>query len=194
MIDRFKAGINPPGSEDANEHDGLVTALPLILKQSPNLNLEQLHSCFHIMTQDPDAIKHHEAEAYLINEFIKGSEDPIEITKTHFKQNDMIANEIDAVINGKKSGKTASDLVRQFGWTCPMPGSFQGSLVSIIGAESYAGAIRETILSGGDCCSRSNLIGACLGAKFGIQNIPFEWLNQVDDIENILQKCVKLFS
>ena len=194
MMDRFKAGINPPGPEDANEHDGLVTAMPLILQQSPNLEMDKLKSCFEIMTTKQESLDHHEVEAFLINEYIKGAEDPIEITKDHFKQNEKIVGEINAVLEGKESGKSAEELVKKFGMACPMPGSFQGSLVSIIGAQSYAAAIRETILCGGDSCSRSNLIGACLGAKFGIQNIPEDWMGKVEGIENILENCIKVFA
>ena len=194
MMDRFKAGINPPGPEDANEHDGLVTAMPFILQQSPNLEMDKLKSCFEIMTTKPESLDHHEVEAFLINEYIKGAEDPIEITKDHFKQNEKIIGEINAVLEGKESGKSAEELVKKFGMACPMPGSFQGSLVSIIGAQSYAAAIRETILCAGDSCSRSNLIGACLGAKFGIQNIPEDWMGKVEGIENILENCIKVFA
>ena len=69
--------------------------------------------------------------------------------------------------------------------------SFQSSLVSIIGATSYSEAIRETILCGGDSCTRGILIGACLGAKFGIQSIPEDWLKKVDGINDIIEKSIK---
>ena len=72
--------------------------------------------------------------------------------------------------------------------------SFQSSLVSIIGATSYSEAIRETILCGGDSCTRGFLIGACLGAKFGIQSIPEDWLRKVDGIKDIIEKSIKCFS
>ena len=194
MIDRHKAEINPPGSDFANEHDGLTTLLPLLIQQSPNLNWQELQSCLSIMTQDPEIMKYHEAEAFLINEYIKGNEDPFQATISYFEDQDIIVQKMNAVFKGKKSGKSSADLVRQFGWTCPLPGSFQSALVSILEATSYADAIRETILCGGDCCARSNLIGACLGARFGIKNIPTEWIKKVDDIEDIMEKCLKMYS
>ena len=55
---------------------------------------------------------------------------------------------------GLNAGKSAKELVKKFGMACPMPGSFQSSLVSIIGAKSYPEAIRETVMCGGDSCSR----------------------------------------
>ena len=72
MMDRFEAGINPPGSEDAIEHDGLCTALPLMIQKAPNLSDTDLEKAVHIMTLDPLAMEHHKAEAYLITQFIQG--------------------------------------------------------------------------------------------------------------------------
>ena len=38
------------------------------------------------------------------------------------------------------------------------------------------------------------MIGACLGAKFGIEGIPLDWIEKVDDIESIINKSIKVFS
>jgi len=194
MMDRYKADIKPPGDEDAKEHDGLVTALPLIVQQGFNPDLEGLKKAFQIMTQEPDAILHHQAEAFLISQFIQGNADPVKATKEKFSQNDVIVKEITAVEEGKAAGESARDLVKKFGMACPMPGSFQSSLVSIIGAANYPDAIRETMLCGGDSCSRANMIGACLGAKFGIQGIPSEWMEKVNGMEAIIANSVKCFT
>jgi hypothetical protein len=40
---------------------------------------------------------------------------------------------------------------------------------------------------------RSVLIGACLGARFGIQNIPVDWLLKVDNVEDLVSKAEKIF-
>ena len=56
MIDRFEAGLDPPGSEDAIERDAIIAMTPLVLQQVPNLDFEALKQAFHILTQDPLAI------------------------------------------------------------------------------------------------------------------------------------------
>ena len=101
------------------------------------------------MTQDPDAIEHHNAEAFLIAQFIKGSKDPVGITKEKFFENQQICQEIEAVEKGKAAGKSAKVLVKEFGMACPMPGSFQSSLVSIIASKSYY-----------ECLSRSKVLAS----------------------------------
>lgn len=194
MMDRFKAGIIPPGPNDAREHDGLVTALPLIMQQGSNPDFNELEKAFHIMTQDSFAVHHHEAEAFLISQFIQGSDDPINATKDKFKDIGFLVKEISAVQDEKAAGVTVKEMVKKFGMACPLPGSFQSSLVSLVGAVSYSDAIRETILCGGDSCSRANLIGACLGAKFGIEGIPLDWMAEVDGIEDIIENSIKCFA
>lgn len=43
---------------------------------------------------------------------------------------------------------------------------------------SYPSTIRGVILSGGCSCSRSSFVGTCLGAKYGIDGIPREWIDK----------------
>ena len=69
----FRAGIYPPGDEDAREHDALATALPFIIQQNSGQHKVELEKIFHILTQDPFAVQHHLAEAYLIRQFIEGT-------------------------------------------------------------------------------------------------------------------------
>jgi hypothetical protein len=48
------------------------------------------------------------------------------------------------------------------------------------------------MLAGGDCCSRAIFIGACLGAKFGIAGIPVDWLERVNNIEDIVKMAEQI--
>lgn len=66
--------------------------------------------------------------------------------------------------------------------------------MSLLDAKSYADGVRANMMAGGDCCSRSVFIGACLGAKFGIGNIPVEWMEKVDDIEKIVEMAEKIMA
>ena len=59
-------------------------------------------------------------------------------------------------------------------------------------ATSYESAVRANMMAGGDCCNRSILIGACLGAKFGLSAIPVEWMEKVENIENIIKMAEQI--
>jgi len=198
MMKRVKENIYPPGPKDTDEHDGLEVVLPYVIQQAPNLDFDQLKKGILLTAWDPNCVNHHLAESYLISEFIKDVHDPVESTREKFHNNklldDVIYKELTVVQQGVASGMDPKELVRRLGMACHLPGSFLSSVVSIIDAKSFASAIRQNILCGGDCCSRATVIGACLGAKFGIEGIPIEWIDRVEGIEDLIAKSIKVFS
>jgi len=193
MMDNYRNGIYPPGAKEAYEHDGIVAFLPLVAQQSPNLDFEKLKSAIKLSTQFPFSIGHHLVEAELLSKFIEGSKTPIDDVKNRFYDT-MLYQEIMAVEKGIADGIDSKKLVKKFGMACELPGSFMGSLVCIIRAQNYAEGIRETIHSSGALCARSNYVGACLGAKFGIQGIPMEWMERVEGVDKIIENSIKVFS
>jgi len=147
MLKRVENNIYPPGPKDTDEHDGLEVILPYAIQQSPNLDFDQLIKGIHLTARDPNCVRHHLAEAYVISQYIKGAEDPIEETRQKFHSfntllDDVIYKELTVVQQATASGMEAKDLVRRLGMACHLPGSFLSSLVSMIDAKSYASAIR----------------------------------------------------
>merc|ERR1711997_51058 len=194
MMENYKNGVWPTGTKDAYEHDGLVAFIPLIIQQSPNIDPKKLESAIKLSTQFPFSIGHHLVEAEIISEFIKGSgENSIKIVKGKFPDS-KVCQEIRAVEKALAEGNDPKILVRVCGMACELPGSFMGSLVWIIRAKSYEEGIRENIRSAGALCARSNFIGACLGAKFGIENIPIEWIERIEGMETIIENSIKCFA
>jgi ADP-ribosylglycohydrolase len=53
-------------------------------------------------------------------------------------------------------------------------------------------AVRQTILAGGDNCSRVLFIGACLGALNGLDGVPSEWLAQTNEGATVHRLAQKL--
>merc|ERR1711862_647281 len=101
-----------------------------------------------------------------------------------------VAAEMDDVMAAVKEGLTVSDIVSKFGKACGLPGSFQGALASLLLAPDFVQGVRGNILAGGDCCARANYIGAV----FGIEAIPMEWIEKVTNIGPILENTVKVFA
>jgi ADP-ribosylglycohydrolase len=54
------------------------------------------------------------------------------------------------------------------GLSCANPGATMAALHVVLKAESFAGGLTTNALLGGDSCARSNIIGAVLGAVFGV--------------------------
>ena len=76
-----------------------------------------------------------------------------------------------------------------------MPGSVQSSLRSLLevgSREDYVRVMREVALVGGCNCSRVSLVGACLGAKFGLDCIPVEWMEKTNAAVSALELAIKL--
>ena len=75
-----------------------------------------------------------------------------------------------------------------------MPGSIQAAVHSLLLDGDYATIVRKTILAGGCNCSRLCLIGACLGAKYGISVIPRDWLEKTAVAQEALQLALQLIA
>ena len=52
----------------------------------------------------------------------------------------------------------------------------------------------ETLRCAGALCAQSNFIGACLGAKYGIEDIPIKWFERVEGMEQIIENSLKCFA
>ena len=73
-------------------------------------------------------------------------------------------------------------------------GSFKGSVLAILRADSFANTIRKNALAGGCNCSRANFIGSVLGALYGIggeRGIPLEWLEKTDKGKETLELALQ---
>ena len=201
FLENYKKSVVPTGSPNCEDHDGIAIALPWIIQSSSasstDLPWDRLKEGAEILSTNPMALKHYEVESELLHGALNPEliPDPIANVISQYKDTypDIVA-EIKAVQNGKESGMIIKQLVKEFGLACPLPGSFQGALASIIGATSYEDAIRENIMAGGDSCSRGLILGAYLGAKFGLAGIPNEWLHRVNNIDQIILNAKDILS
>jgi len=67
---------------------------------------------------------------------------------------------------------TAMDAAAHFGRACPLPESAPVILVHMRDATDFESAVRTNILAGGDSAGRAIVLGAVLGAAFGV---PKDW-------------------
>jgi len=56
-----------------------------------------------------------------------------------------------------------------------LPKSFQSALHGVLTSSEYVAGVRATFQAGGCNASRASFIGACLGAKGGLDAIPESW-------------------
>lgn len=179
------------GDSEGNDLDAFCAALPIVVKLSDKDNMwEKSSEVVRLFSTHSDSLKFMEASAYLVQAFIQGVNDPITQAKKNIHA-DVLEHMLEVEAN---LDKPFIPTVAKFGKTCSLPGSFKGAYLCLLSTGSFVDAIRLNITAGGCNCSRGNLIGAAFGAKFGIDGIPVEWLNKVDNIENIVQQAIEIYS
>ncbi|QQE10026.1 ADP-ribosylglycohydrolase family protein [Planctomycetota bacterium] len=65
------------------------------------------------------------------------------------------------------------DLTHQQGWVCI---AFQNALWQLLHAPSLQAGITDTVMRGGDTDTNAAICGALLGAVYGIDQVPKQWL------------------
>jgi len=190
-LSNMSAGVQPPGSDSCEDNDGFCVSLPAYLLQfSP----DQALAAATLLTTNSTATQHLKIQTQIVNNFIREVADPVNAAKEQFASElPDIAKEISDVGSAIADHKTVKEMVEMFGKACGLPGSFQGAVAGVMTAPDYVTAVRINILAGGDCNARANFLGACLGAKFGIEGIPFEWIEKVANIDTILNNAIKVF-
>jgi len=106
---------------------------------------------------------------------------------------DREKNVSDFVLDGMEYAQSVMQSVedhfkatKRVGIACAYPGSFLTAYSILQKHENYADAVRSNIFTGGCNCCRSTLIGAVLGAQYGIgseRGIPWEWIQKTDYAE-----------
>lgn len=84
------------------------------------------------------------------------------------------------------------EVTSRFGASCNLVFGVPATIHNLATADSYVEAIRQNIYASGDSCGRAILLGAILGASYGVggeKGIPEEWVNkliQKDEINELL--------
>ena len=76
--------------------------------------------------------------------------------------------------------------------TPDIPGSLQSAVHALVRAVDYVTTAREVMVAGGCNCSRLGLVGACLGAKYGMSSIPMDWLERTDSARHAMELAMEL--
>ncbi len=92
------------------------------------------------------------------------------------------------------------EVTARWGMACQLKIGFPSAVHNISKSGSYTEAVRQNIYAGGDSCGRSILLGAVMGACFGVgthNGIPDEWitkLNHHNEFMNYLNQLVPTVS
>ena len=190
-LENIKNGYKPPGPESCEDNDGFALAVPCFLL---SLDIDNAKTVANLVTTSHVSMTHFRVQNLILANYINNVEDPINAAKQSISSElPGVAKEMDDVMAAVKEGMSQTDIVNKFGKACELPGSFQGALTGLLLAPDFVTAVRRNILAGGDCCSRATYIGLALGAKWGIEAIPIDWIKRVNNIGNILDIAIKVY-
>jgi len=91
--------------------------------------------------------------------------------------------------------KSTPQVTKDWGMACQLRIGFPSAVHNIAKAHSYTDAIRQNIYAGGDSCGRAILIGAVMGACFGIgseNGVPKQWVEKLTHSQTLLSNTDKL--
>uniref|UniRef100_A0AC35GH58 ADP-ribosylglycohydrolase n=1 Tax=Panagrolaimus sp. PS1159 TaxID=55785 RepID=A0AC35GH58_9BILA len=57
--------------------------------------------------------------------------------------------------------------------------AFQSAFYELLHAKTFASGIEDSIARGGDTDTNACIVGALIGARFGVDEIPYEWIETV---------------
>jgi ADP-ribosylglycohydrolase len=175
------------GSKDP---DGLVKVIAVVAMYHGRQEMEGLvEECVRITQSHPVAVRYALGGARILSGILATGQPSLvgvaeELEKSSDSTDRDVASSIRKAIGDTSSHKVA---VKTHGLACGMPPSFIGMIHGINVSQSYTDAVRSEILAAGDNCSRVAFIGACLGAKYGLDSIPEAWLQKVNKSTQLLE-------
>ena len=193
------------GNPTVKETDGLMASIPLIAKLVAEgidvTKSKTISDAAELLSSNPFCIRHTYASASILQEAIVNGcgldiEKIKDIVPKEHEIDQQILEELESITIAVNNKQPYSEAVEKWGRPCANPGSFQGSVYSIVTSNSFKSGIRKTILAGGCNCSRSNFIGCVLAAIHGFdeQNgLTLDWLSRTDKVEEILRLSIDLF-
>lgn len=192
FLENYKDGENNPGDIENKEFDGFCAALPLISKHAGrNIVWEEALKVISVITTEPKTTEMFHTACLLLNSFIMGEQDAVDKMKDSieslYPDVYQIIGEVEDAVS--RPFQTSLDA---FGKCCYLPGTFQCAMLVLLKTSSFIDAVRLNITGGGCSGGRANFIGACYGAKYGIDGIPIEWLKKVNNIEKIIEMTLKI--
>ena len=196
---------NFDGNPTVKETDGLMASIPLIAKLVAEgidvTKSKTISDAAELLSSNPFCIRHTYASASILQEAILNGcvldiEKIKDIVPKEHEIDQQILEELESITIAVNNKQPYSEAVEKWGRPCANPGSFQGSVYSIVTSNSFKSGIRKTILAGGCNCSRANFIGCVLAAVHGFdeQNgLTLDWLSQTDKVEEIISLSIDLF-
>jgi len=163
-----------------------LPALVAHYAQQENL-LKVVESAIRVTNNNDKAVAVGQAAANMIETAITSGDPVLAIDSAKQELSGYAATLIDQALASQD--KNTVDVTREWGMACQLNIGFPSAVHNIATATSFTDAIQKNIYAGGDSCGRSILIGAVMGACYGLSadnGIPDAWVDQLNEKATVL--------
>lgn len=190
FIKNYEDKQEKTGAEDDPQSDGFSKVAPVVALHAGNTSkmLESLEQVIRVTQEDPMAVKCSLAAARVLEKCILGNSIKESIEDAGAESGDPeVKGYIKKVLDARSTDHIT--FVKGNGSSCRVPGNFMNALHCMLQSDGNFKATFETTLPPGGCnCSRLCFVGACLGAVYGLESIPSDWIDKT----NVGRESVKL--
>ena len=144
-------------------------------------------SAIRVTNNNDDAVAYGQASANMIEAAIITGDPILAIDSAKQEQSGLAASFVEQALSSQD--KSTPAVTAEWGMACQLSIGFPSTVHNIAKSHSFTEAIRQNIYAAGDSCGRSILIGAVMGACFGIgveKGIPEQWINKLNNSESLL--------
>lgn len=187
------------GTTDVDSYNlCIVPPLVAMYASHPNL-IKHMNTSATIFQANPVSLATTLAACRLIEQYIQGAEHALENvlkelslpTRQQSRTADQeVFEHIEAALQNKDLSISAA--TQKFGKGCYFPGPFQSAVHALLNDHGYTSTVREVITAGGNSCVRLMVVGACLGAKYGLDSIPVTWMEKTNAAKEALELSLAL--
>lgn len=195
MLDQWMKAQSFHGADD--------TQLPALAKLPALVALyaqqDQLHavvdSAVRVTNNNEDAVAFGQASANIIEAAITTGDPARAVDAATHEQTGVAAPYLQQVQSSLD--RSTPDVTAEWGMACQLSIGFPSAMHCIARSGSFKEAVRQNIYAGGDSCGRSILIGAVMGACFGVgseKGVPEQWIDKITDSESIQQSVDRVLN
>jgi ADP-ribosylglycohydrolase len=182
-----------PGAHD--EQLPAISKLPvLVARQAGNADLQEMvTSAVKVTNNAPRAIDYGQVSATTLRELILGQSINEAINEGLKAATSPTREHLTTVLAETTS---VGEVTSKYGLNCDLGCGVASVMYNLRSATSFAQAVRQNILAGGDNCGRAIMLGAACGAHFGFDGdhgIPAAWLDRLPLKNSLLADIEKLF-
>lgn len=177
-------------------HGGDDTQLPALSKLPALVAVyaqqEGLHavvdSAIRVTNNNDEAVAFGQASASIIEAAIITGDPLLAVDAARQEQTGLVVSCVEQAL--ASLDRSTPEVTAEWGMACQLSIGFPSAVHNISRSGSFTEAVRQNIYAGGDSCGRSILIGAVMGACFGIgteKGIPEQWIEKLNASDAILR-------